>query len=77
MQVFAQNLIHVLVMAVAALPFWQGMGPREIALCVAAGLVGGLAQFILVEAARSDTPPPMPPTAVKRLKELGALSSKA
>ena len=37
----------------------------------------GACDDLLVEAARSDTPPPMPPTAVKRLKELGALSSKA
>ncbi|QDZ10256.1 DMT family transporter [Devosia ginsengisoli] len=66
-QVFAQNLIHVLVMAVAALPFWQGMGLREIALCVAAGLVGGLAQFILVEAARSV------PASVLGTVEYGAL----
>ena len=28
---------------------------------------------MLIDAARSPNPPPMPPTAVKRLKELGAL----
>jgi 1-acyl-sn-glycerol-3-phosphate acyltransferase len=29
---------------------------------------------LLVEAAQAENPPPMPPTAVKRLRELGALS---
>ncbi|SEQ48157.1 EamA domain-containing membrane protein RarD [Devosia sp. YR412] len=52
-QVFAQNLIHVVVMGVVTLPFWQGMTLHQIIICVAAGLVGGMAQFVLVEAARS------------------------
>ncbi|HTO27601.1 MAG TPA: DMT family transporter, partial [Devosia sp.] len=51
-QVFAQSLIQFVVMGAVSLPFWQGMGWREIALCIGAGLVGGLGQFTLVEAAR-------------------------
>lgn len=66
-QVFAQNLIHVVVMGCIALPFWQGMGAKEIVLCVAAGLVGGIAQFMLVEAARSV------PASVLGTVEYGAL----
>lgn len=52
-QVFAQNLIHVVLMGAVSLPFWQQMTVQQIAVCVAAGLVGGTAQFVLVEAARS------------------------
>jgi drug/metabolite transporter (DMT)-like permease len=66
-QVFAQNLIHALAMGAIALPFWQGMGPREIALCVSAGLVGGLGQYTLVESAR------MVPASVLGTVEYGAL----
>lgn len=66
-QVFAQNLIHVAIMGAFALPMWQGMDLREIALCVAAGLVGGLAQFILVESARAV------PASVLGTVEYGAL----
>ena len=66
-QVFAQNLIHVTLMGAFALPFWQGMELREIVLCVAAGLIGGLAQFILVEAARAV------PASVLGTVEYGAL----
>lgn len=66
-QVFAQNLIHVVIMGAIALPLWQGMGIWEITLCVAAGLIGGLAQFILVEAAREV------PASVLGTVEYGAL----
>ncbi len=66
-QVFAQNLIHVTIMGAIALPLWQGMGIWEITLCVAAGLIGGLAQFILVEAAREV------PASVLGTVEYGAL----
>lgn len=52
-QVFAQNLIHVVLMGAVSLPFWQDMTLQQIAVCVAAGLIGGTAQFVLVEAARS------------------------
>lgn len=64
---FAQNLIHVLLMGALSLPFWQGMDLREIALCVAAGLVGGLGQVTLVEAARAV------PASVLGTVEYGAL----
>jgi drug/metabolite transporter (DMT)-like permease len=66
-QVFAQNLIHVVLMGVVALPFWQGMELREIVLCVAAGLIGGLAQYMLVESARAV------PASVLGTVEYGAL----
>jgi drug/metabolite transporter (DMT)-like permease len=66
-QVFAQNLIHFVLMGAMALPFWVGMGPREIVLCVAAGLVGGIGQFTLVESARAV------PASVLGTVEYGAL----
>ena len=66
-QVFAQSSIQFVIMGVVALPLWQGMGPREIVLCVAAGLVGGLGQFTLVEAARRV------PASVLGTVEYGAL----
>lgn len=66
-QVFAQNLMHALAMGAASLPFWQGMTLFEIALCVAAGLVGGLGQYTLVEAARKV------PASVLGTVEYGAL----
>src|SRR5215217_1488220 len=51
-QVFAQNMIHALAMGVVSIPFWQGMSPSEIGLCLVAGIIGGSAQFILVESAK-------------------------
>lgn len=51
-QVFAQSFIQFIAMGVVSLPFWHSMSPREIALCISAGLVGGLGQLTLVEAAR-------------------------
>lgn len=66
-QVFAQNLIHVVLMGVFVLPAWQGMGWSELVLCVAAGLVGGLGQFTLVDAARQV------PASVLGTVEYGAL----
>lgn len=66
-QVFAQNLIHVVLTAFIALPFWQGMTAEQIVLCVSAGLVGGIAQFTLVEAARAV------PASVLGTVEYGAL----
>lgn len=52
-QVFAQNLIHVVLMGTVSIPFWQGMSVEQVAICIAAGLIGGTAQFVLVEAARA------------------------
>ncbi len=66
-QVLAQNFIHILIMGFIALPYWQGMGAREIILCIASGLVGGLGQFTLVEAARAV------PASVLGTVEYGAL----
>lgn len=66
-QVFAQSLIQFVLMGAVALPFWQGMGAREILICLAAGLVGGLGQFTLVEAARRV------PASVLGTVEYGAL----
>ncbi|WP_193335967.1 DMT family transporter [Devosia beringensis] len=66
-QVLAQNGIHFVLMGAISLPFWQAMGPREIALCIAAGLVGGMGQFTLVEAARAV------PASVLGTVEYGAL----
>lgn len=66
-QVYAQNLIHVVAMAAISLPFWQGMDLRELAFCIAAGLVGGVGQFALVESAR------LVPASVLGTVEYGAL----
>jgi drug/metabolite transporter (DMT)-like permease len=66
-QVFAQSFIQFIAMGVVSLPFWHGMGPREMALCISAGLVGGLGQLTLVEAARRV------PASVLGTVEYGAL----
>ena len=66
-QIFALNLLYVIAMGAISLPLWQAMGPREIAFCLAAGLVGGLAQYVLVEAAR------LVPASVLGTVEYGAL----
>lgn len=51
-QVFALNLFYVVVMGAVALPMWQSMGPTELMIVVATGVIGGTAQYVLVEAAR-------------------------
>lgn len=66
-QVFAQNLIHAVAMGLVSLPFWQSMGSVEIGFCIAAGIVGGMAQFMLVEAAK------LVPASVLGTVEYGAL----
>ena len=66
-QVFAQSFIQVIAMGVVSLPFWHNMTPREIALCISAGLIGGLGQLTLVEAARRV------PASVLGTVEYGAL----
>lgn len=66
-QVFAQNLIHAVVMGIVCIPFWQGIGPYEMAFILAAGLIGGVAQFILVESAK------LVPASVLGTVEYGAL----
>lgn len=66
-QVYAQNLIHAAAMGAVSLPFWQGMGLAELGFILAAGLIGGLAQFILVESAK------LVPASVLGTVEYGAL----
>lgn len=66
-QVYAQNLIHAVAMGIVSVPFWQGMGWEELAVILAAGLIGGLAQFILVESAK------LVPASVLGTVEYGAL----
>lgn len=66
-QVFAQNLIHAAAMGVVSVPFWTGMTIREIGFCVAAGIIGGGAQLILVESAK------LVPASVLGTVEYGAL----
>lgn len=51
-QIFALNLFFVLAMGVVSLPFWQGMTGPQIVVVVAIGLIGGIAQYVLVDAAR-------------------------
>ena len=63
----AQNVIHVFLMGIVTLPFWESMSMREIAFCVAAGVVSGLAQYLVVEAARAV------PASVLGTVEYGAL----
>lgn len=66
-QVFAQNLIHAIAMGVVSIPLWQGMSLRDVAFCIAAGVIGGSAQFILVESAK------LVPASVLGTVEYGAL----
>jgi drug/metabolite transporter (DMT)-like permease len=66
-QVYAQNLIHAVVMGAISIPFWQNMTPIEFGFILAAGLIGGLAQFILVESAK------LVPASVLGTVEYGAL----
>lgn len=54
-------------MGIVSVPFWQGMGWEELAVILAAGLIGGLAQFILVESAK------LVPASVLGTVEYGAL----
>jgi drug/metabolite transporter (DMT)-like permease len=51
-QVLALNLFNVLVMSVFAIPAWQPMSLRDFAFIVVSGVIGGTAQYVLVEAAR-------------------------
>ena len=51
-QTLAINLCYVIIMGIASAFWWQPMDARSIAFVVIAGLVGGAAQFALVDAAR-------------------------
>lgn len=50
--VFSLNIFYVVVLGIVSLPMWTPMDLREIATVVATGLIGGLAQFVLIESAR-------------------------
>lgn len=50
--IFSLNLFYTLVMGIASIPFWTAMDPLQLLIIVAVGVVGGGAQYILVEAAR-------------------------
>lgn len=51
-QIFAINALYVVVMGVASAFVWQAVDPRILGIVLAVGLLGGAAQYILVEAAR-------------------------
>jgi len=51
-QIFAINALYVVVMGVASASVWQPVAPRVFSIVLAVGLLGGAAQYILVEAAR-------------------------
>jgi drug/metabolite transporter (DMT)-like permease len=51
-QTFAINLLFAVVMGVASALTWQPMDWRVFATLIAIGVIGGIAQYILVEAAR-------------------------
>jgi drug/metabolite transporter (DMT)-like permease len=51
-QTLAINLCYALVMGVATAFTWQHMDAHMLALVVVTGLMGGVAQYVLVEAAR-------------------------
>ena len=51
-QTLAINIVYVAVMGVATAFSWQDMDARSIGLVVVIGLIGGVAQNVLVEAAR-------------------------
>ncbi len=51
-QTLAINLCYVVVMGAASIFFWQPMDARTIVSVVVAGLVGGVAQYVMVDAAR-------------------------
>lgn len=50
--IFSLNLFYTLAMGLASIPFWTGMDPLQLAIVAAVGIVGGTAQYVLVEAAR-------------------------
>ncbi|KKB85675.1 hypothetical protein VW29_06305 [Devosia limi DSM 17137] len=51
-QIFFLNLVHLSVMGLVSIWLWQPMGWRELGFIAAAGIIGGIGQFVLVEAAR-------------------------
>jgi drug/metabolite transporter (DMT)-like permease len=51
-QTLAINLCYVVVMGAASIVFWQPMDIRDVISVVVAGVIGGVAQYMLVDAAR-------------------------
>jgi drug/metabolite transporter (DMT)-like permease len=51
-QILSMNLFYVSALAAISAWTWQAMDARQIAIVVGTGLIGGLAQYALVEAAR-------------------------
>ncbi|HVW94082.1 MAG TPA: DMT family transporter [Devosia sp.] len=51
-QVLALNLFNIMVMSFFVLGNWHPIGWRDFAFIIAAGVVGGSGQYVLVEAAR-------------------------
>jgi drug/metabolite transporter (DMT)-like permease len=51
-QTLAINLCYVVVMGLASIFWWQPMDARSLAFVIAAGVIGGVAQYALVDAAR-------------------------
>src|SRR5262249_1633533 len=51
-QILAINMLYVLAMGIASAFAWQAMDLRTLPIVVCTGLLGGAAQFLLVEAAR-------------------------
>ena len=52
-QIFFLNLVHLSVMGLVSIWLWQPMGWREVGFIIATGVIGGIAQYVLVEAARA------------------------
>jgi RarD protein len=65
--IFSMNLFFTLVMGAAAIPQWVPMDPLQVLIVIMVGVVGGTAQYLLVEAAR------LIPASVVGTVEYGAL----
>lgn len=50
--IFSLNLFYTVVMGIASIPLWQDMDLTQFAIVAAVGVVGGTAQYVLVESAR-------------------------
>ncbi|MGV3490671.1 MAG: DMT family transporter [Devosia sp.] len=65
--IFSMNLFFVIFMGIASIPGWVAMDGVQWLIVIAVGLVGGTAQYVLVEAAR------LAPASVIGTAEYGAL----
>ncbi|MBN9315073.1 MAG: DMT family transporter [Devosia sp.] len=50
--IFSLNLFYTIAMGIASIPLWTAMDPMQLLVVAAVGVVGGTAQYVLVEAAR-------------------------